>query len=81
MAGDVYRRITLDIGKAIKEKAPSPATALSRLKEMKEYVKQRIAASFRQLRSQAQSLTARHVRDLAHGAIRDTFLVFEEYVT
>jgi hypothetical protein len=40
VAIDVYRRAVLDIGKTIQEKAPTASVGLSRLKEVKDYIKQ-----------------------------------------
>ena len=54
---DVFRRFELDLGKTIVEKAPSAIAALGRLKEVRDYVKQSVAASFRRLRDAGRTLT------------------------
>lgn len=78
-AHDVFRRFDLDVGKTIREKAPSPTIALSRLKEAREYVKETVAASFRKLRDAGRQLTAGHISEVVNDALRETFEVFEEY--
>jgi hypothetical protein len=79
VAIDVYRRAMLDIGKAIQAKAPSAAVGLARLKEVKEYVKQTVAASFRKLRDAVRRVTAGRVNQVVRAALEETFQIFEEY--
>jgi hypothetical protein len=76
---DVFRRFELDVGKTIVEKAPSAVTALSRLKEVREYVKQSVAAAFRKLRNAGRSLTSGRISQVVRDALRETFDVFEGY--
>ncbi len=76
---DVFRRLELDVGKTIVEKAPSAATALARLKQVRDYVKQIVAASFRKLRDAGRALTAGRIGQVVRDALKDTFEVFEGY--
>lgn len=76
---DVFRRFELDVGKAIMEKAPSAATALSRLKEVRNYIKETVASSFRRLLRAGRSLTAGRIGQVVSDALRETFQVFEGY--
>lgn len=76
---DVFRRFELDVGKTIVEKAPSAVAALSRLKEVREYVKQSVAAAFRKLRDTGRSLTSGRISQVVRDALRETFEVFEGY--
>lgn len=80
VSADVFRRIDLDIGKAIREKAPNAVTGLGRLKEVREYVRETVSASFRRLREGGQRLAAGRVTQIVQSAIRETFQVFEGYV-
>lgn len=80
VAGDVFRRIDLDIGRTIREKAPNAAAGLGRLKEVREYVRETVSASFRQLREAGQRLAAGRITQIVQSAIRETFQVFEGYV-
>lgn len=79
VAIDVYRRFVLDLGKTIQDKAPSAATGLSRLKQVRDYVKETIAASFRKLREAGQRISASRVKEIVQAAVRDTLEVFEGY--
>ena len=80
VALDVYNRFRLDVGKTLQEKAPSATSALSRLKEVRDYVRQTIAASFRKISSRGQALSAGRVSGMVREALRDAFDVFEGYL-
>ncbi len=79
VAADVFRRVDLDIGRTIREKAPSAAAGLGRLKEVREYVRQTVSASFRRLRDAGQQMSTGRVTQIVQMTIRETFLVFEGY--
>jgi hypothetical protein len=78
-AHDVFRRFDLDVGQTIREKAPSATTALSRLKQARDYVKETVAATFRKLRDTGRALTAGRISEVVRDALRETFEVFEGY--
>ena len=80
LALDVYSRFALDVGKAIQDRAPSVSAALSRLKDVKDYVKQTISARFRDLCKTAKQLGAQRISEMSQQALQDAFAVFEEYV-
>jgi hypothetical protein len=78
VAFDVFRRFCLDVGKAIQDSAPSAATALSRLKQVRDYVKETVAAAFRKLRDAgSRAITSGRVGRVVRDALRDTYEVFE----
>lgn len=79
-AHDVFRRFDLDVGQTIREKAPSATTALSRLKQARDYVKETVAAAFRKLREAGRTLTVGQISQVVREALRETFEVFEGYV-
>lgn len=79
VAGDVFRRIDLDLGKTIRERSPNAVTGLGRLKEVREYVRETVAAAFRKLRDSGQGLHAGKVAQVVQSALRETFQVFEGY--
>jgi hypothetical protein len=79
VAIDVYRRAMLDIGSVIRAKASSATTALSRLKEVKDYIKQTVAAAFRKVRGAGHGVTTGRVGQVVRAALDETFKVFEEY--
>jgi hypothetical protein len=76
---DVFYRIELDIGNAIKEKAATLTVALSRLREIKNYAKQTVASEFRKLLTAGQTLSPRRIASIVRQAIQDTFAVFEGF--
>lgn len=80
VAFDVFRRFHLDLGKVIHEKAPTATTALARLKEVKDYIKETVAAAFRNLRTAGSRLTADRVSEFVRDGLREAFQVFEGYV-
>jgi hypothetical protein len=79
VAVDVFHRYALDIGKTIQDKAPNARTALRRLKEVKEYIKEAVAAQFRALRTARQTLSGGRVKQFVQVVLRETFQVFEHY--
>ncbi|WP_137390415.1 Qat anti-phage system associated protein QatB [Rhodoligotrophos defluvii] len=76
---DVFRRFELDLGKTIIEKAPSAATALARLREARDFIKQSVAASFRKLRGAGRTLTSGRIGQVVGDALKETFEIFEGY--
>ena len=79
---DVYNLFRLDIGKTLQDKAPSPREALSRLKDVKDYITEAVSARFRALTGMSQQLplTGKKIADLARQTLQQTLQVFEEYV-
>ena len=79
IGADICRRLELDIGKTILDKAPSPASAIRRLGKMNRYVRQALAASFRRRSANSGPFTQRTVTRVVSRIIQDTFEVFESY--
>lgn len=79
VAADVFRRFDLDLGKTIRDKATSAATGLGRLKEVRDYIRETVAASFRKLRNAGQQMVAGRITQIVQSALNETFQVFEEY--
>ncbi len=79
VASDVFCRFRLDLGKTIIDKAPSAAAGLGRLKEVRDYIKEAVSASFRQLREAGQRLGAGRIMQIVQAALKETFRVFEGY--
>ena len=80
IALDVFNRFNLDLGKTLQDKAPSASVAFSRLKDIKDYIKQTVSAQFRALHTAEEQLNAHRISELAQQALQNTFEVFEEYV-
>ena len=76
---DVFVRFSLDLGKTILEKAPSADVALARIKEAREYIKECVSASFRQLRQAGQALSSGRIGQVVKRALEETFDVFASY--
>lgn len=81
VALDVFRRFFLDVGKTIQSKAPNAKAALSRFKEVKEYIKQVVAAAFRRAREKGEIINATRTRRVVQGALTDALQVFQDYAT
>lgn len=79
-AMDVFHRYELDLGKTIQEKAKSASIAVRRLKEIKDYIKECISASFRKIAASGARLTTGRISQVVTQALQDTFEVFEGYV-
>jgi hypothetical protein len=70
VAGDVFRRIDLDLGKCIREKAPSTSSAFGRLKEVKNYVRETVSSAFRNLKETGQVIINNTVISIVQNAIK-----------
>ncbi|MBP1089641.1 Qat anti-phage system associated protein QatB [Bradyrhizobium diazoefficiens] len=67
---DVARRFELDVGKHLLERAPTATVAMSRLKQMRAYIAESVAAAFRRLRDQGRTLTTGRVASVVQAALR-----------
>lgn len=79
-AMDVFHRYELDLGKTVQEKASSASVAVRRLKEIKDYIKECVSASFRKVAASGARLTTNRISQVVTQALQDTFEVFEGYV-
>lgn len=79
VVNDVFRRFQLDVGNQILEKAPNPGLGLRRLREVKEYMTEVVAASFRKLKAEGAGLGADSIKRTVRAALTETCRVFEEY--
>lgn len=77
---DVFNRFDLDVGKHLRANAPGVAAELSRFREVKSYIRETIAASFRKARSTAQALDSRRISGIARSALQEAFEIFEGYL-
>jgi hypothetical protein len=80
VALDVFGRFRLDVGKALQHKSPDAKAALARFKEVREYIKETIAAAFRTLRTAGNRITTARVKEFVRSALLETFQVFEAYI-
>jgi hypothetical protein len=79
VALDVFQRLQLDLGKAIQDKAPTATAAMARLKELREYVRETVAASFRKLETAGTRLAASLVPKIVRAAMVEAIAVFQAY--
>jgi hypothetical protein len=79
VALDVFQRLQLDLGKTIQDKAPTATAAMARLREVREYVKETVAASFRKLEAGGTRLVASVVAKIVRSAMSEAISVFEAY--
>ena len=80
VAVDIFNRIYLDVGKAVQDKAPTSAVALSRLRAIKDYVRETVASVFRRIPLPARLMTARRTAAIVNQTIQETFQVFEGFL-
>lgn len=80
VASDVYRRFSLDVGRTVITKAPNAVAGASRLKEIREYVRETVSAAFRKIRTAGQRLGAGRVASIVRSALGEAIQVFEGYL-
>jgi len=78
---DVFNRFALDVGKHLRENAPGVAAELARFREVKNYIRETVAAAFRKARGAAQALDARRIGGIVSASLQETFEVFEGYLS
>jgi hypothetical protein len=76
-AEDVFRRFQLDIGGAVLARAPNATIGVQRLKQIRDYIREVIAASFRKLRRAGAAFTSSTIARTVYGALSDAMEVFE----
>jgi hypothetical protein len=78
MANEAFNRLYLDIGQIFESVRYSPIDAVSRMNEMREYLKSEISAQIQQLRTDTFNLEKEEMNALLQSAIKITFEVFED---
>ncbi|MFF1831167.1 Qat anti-phage system associated protein QatB [Paenarthrobacter sp. NPDC058040] len=78
---DVYGRFCLDLQKTVLEKASDAATGLRRMKSIRDFVVQQVAAAFRAVRERGSMTDTKSIARLTSRALQETLSVFEEYTT
>lgn len=75
---EVAHRIELDVGKAIIDKAPTKGEGLERLQEMKDYVREVVAAEYAAERAKGGVVGRSTIESISNNALQQTFEVFED---
>lgn len=81
IALDVFERFDLDVGKHLRDNAPSVSAELSRLREVKSYIRETVADTFRKAHSSAQRLNSHRLSEIVRSALQEAFEVFEAYLS
>lgn len=78
MANEAFNRLNLDIGQLFESDRYSPREAVSRMNDMRDYLKSEISAQIQELRTDTSNPTKAEMNTLLQSAIKITFEVFEE---
>lgn len=78
MAYEAFNRLSLDIGRLFESDRYSPTEAVSRMNDMRDYLKSEISAQIQELRKDISNPTKTEMNSLLQSAIKITFEVFEE---
>lgn len=81
VALDVFHRFDLDVGKHLRTNAPTLSAEMTRLREVKNYVRETVAASFRKACGAAQALNVGRIGSIVRTALQEAFEVFEGYLS
>lgn len=76
-AEDIFRRLQLDLGKHIHDKSPTVSDALSRLAQIRDYVREVVAAAFKRVRDAGTKLQNGHIASVVRSALSAALEVFE----
>ncbi|WP_439483758.1 Qat anti-phage system associated protein QatB [Cyclobacterium plantarum] len=80
VADDVFRRLELDVGKNISDNAPSANSALGRLREVKNFIRETVASSFRKIQESGKIVSNSTILSVIRTSLANSFLVFEDYI-
>lgn len=79
VAAEIFYHFELDLGRTIINNAPTATLGLERLKEVREYIRETVSASFRLLRNTGLKMVSGRIAEIVQQAIHETVQVFEEY--
>jgi len=81
LAFDVFNRFQLDVGAALQKAAETVTAWAARIRDVKDYIRQKVAAAFRErYPAGGPRPTARVLATIADAALRSAFTVFEDYL-
>jgi len=80
VAEDVFNRFCLDMQKTLMEKAPDTQTALARRQQIRLFIVEVVADSFRKVRGSGTPVQTARIAAITNAALKETFAVFEEYL-
>ena len=79
ISNEVFNLFRRDQGRTIQDNAPSPTAAVSRLREISEYIQETISAAFRKISSTGAKLNSKSVKRIVNMTLAESFEVFEGY--
>jgi hypothetical protein len=74
---EAFYRLSLDIGQVFESSSLSPRDSVTRMKEMRDYLKAEITAQIETLRSDASPASSGQLQYLLQSALENTFVVYE----
>jgi len=78
MANEAFNRLNLDIGQLFESSKYSPQKVVSKINDMREYIKAEISVQIKKLKKITPNPTKVEMNNLLQTAIKNTFEVFEE---
>lgn len=74
---EAFHRLSLDIGQVFEDPSISPRTRVTRMREMRDYLRAELSAQVEALRRSKPHATSSQLQSVLQGAIENTFLVYE----
>ena len=74
---EAFHRLSLDIGQVFESSSLSPRDSITRMKEMRDYLKAELSAQVEALRSGASHATPSELQSIMQSALKNTFAVYE----
>ena len=74
---EAFHRMSLDIGQVFESSSLSPRDSITRMKEMRDYLKAELSARVEALRSGASHATPSQLQSILQSALKNTFAVYE----
>jgi len=80
IANEAFNRLNFDIGQLFESAKYLPREAVSRMNDMREYLKSEISAQIQELRTDISNPSTEELNKLLQSALTRTFEIFEEEV-
>lgn len=74
---EAFHRLCLDIGQLFEDSTLSPRDRVTRMKEMRDYLKAELRAQIEALRTDTPNATSGHLQPILQKALQNTFTVYE----
>jgi len=78
LANEAFNRLILDIGQLFESARYSPKDAVSRMNDIRDFLKSEISAQIQESRANTFNLTKDDMNTLLQSVVKNTFEVFEE---